>query len=37
MNLPYTTIQTTIETYQTSTSGTSSPCSGWPEVLSNTN
>jgi hypothetical protein len=36
MNLPYTTIQTTIETYQTSTTGTSSPCSGRPEILSDT-
>jgi transposase len=32
--LPYTTIQTTIETYQTFTTGTSSPRSGRPEVLS---
>jgi transposase len=36
MNLPYTTIQTTIETYQTSTTGTSSPRSGRPEILSDT-
>ena len=34
MDLPYTTIQTTIATYHSSTTGTSSPCNGQPEVLS---
>ena len=34
MNLPYTTIQTTIQTYQPSTTGTSSPRIGRPEILS---
>ena len=34
MNLPYTTIQTTSAIYQSSTTGTSSPCIGRPEILS---
>ena len=34
MNLPYTTIQTTIQTYQSSTTGTRSPRIGRPEILS---
>ena len=34
MNLPYTTIQTTIATYQSSTTGTSSPRIGRPGILS---
>ena len=34
MNLPYTTIQTTIATYQSSTTGTSSSRIGRPEILS---
>ena len=34
MDLPCTTIQTTIQTYQSSTTGTSSPRIGRPEILS---
>ncbi|OJJ81336.1 uncharacterized protein ASPGLDRAFT_50393, partial [Aspergillus glaucus CBS 516.65] len=34
MHLPYTTIQTTIATYQSSTTGTSSSRIGRPEILS---
>ncbi|EYE97295.1 uncharacterized protein EURHEDRAFT_328088 [Aspergillus ruber CBS 135680] len=34
MNLSYTTIQTTIQTYQSSTTGTRSPRIGRPEILS---
>src|SRR5699024_6614007 len=34
MNLPYTSIQTTIATYQSSTTGTSSSRIGRPEILS---
>ena len=34
MILPYTTIQTTMATYQSSTTGTSSPRIGRPEILS---
>ena len=34
MDLPYTTIQTTIQTYQSSTTGTSSLRIGRPEILS---
>lgn len=36
MDLPYTTIQTTIATYHSSTTGTSSPRNGRPELLSET-